>query len=147
MFWINSPNQKKESLQSTVWGWGETRQQREGEEGELYYSILVPHFHSHYLKVQLENSSDCQALHVVSFFTETNTFLISITLQAQPEEQDNLQYASVHFSNKQADPLYSNIRSAQPHRHMEEQEDIMYAAVTFNRAGTAPRWAALHTGT
>ncbi|KAM7419811.1 hypothetical protein PAMA_016758 [Pampus argenteus] len=59
--------------------------------------------------------------------------------RAQPEEQDDLHYASVHFSNNQADPLYSNMRSAQPHRHMEEQEGTQYAAVTFNRAGTAPR--------
>ena len=74
------------------------------------------------------------------------TFLISITLQTQPE-QDNIPYASVQFSNNQADPLYSNIRSAQLHRHMEEEEVTEYAAVNFNRGGNAPRWAALHTGT
>ncbi|XP_062282327.1 B-cell receptor CD22-like [Scomber scombrus] len=52
------------------------------------------------------------------------------------EVHDNILYASVQFSNNQADLLYSNIRSDQLHRHMEEQE---YAAVNFNRAGTAPR--------
>ena len=59
---------------------------------------------------------------------------MSFTLQA-----DDLHYASVHFSTNQADPLYSNTRSARPHRHMEEQEGVEYAAVTFNRAGAAPR--------
>ncbi|XP_051239717.1 B-cell receptor CD22-like isoform X2 [Dicentrarchus labrax] len=57
----------------------------------------------------------------------------------QPEEQEDLQYASVHFSTKQADPLYSNIRAGRPLRHMEQQEVIEYAAVSFNRASTAPR--------
>ncbi|XP_038560282.1 B-cell receptor CD22-like, partial [Micropterus salmoides] len=38
-------------------------------------------------------------------------------LPEQPEEQDNLQYASIHFTNNQADPLYSNIRPARSLRH------------------------------
>ncbi|XP_062282328.1 B-cell receptor CD22-like [Scomber scombrus] len=59
--------------------------------------------------------------------------------RTQPAEQDNILYASVVFSNNQADPLYSNIGSAQLHRHMEEQEVTEYAAVKFNRAGNAPR--------
>ncbi|XP_051241962.1 B-cell receptor CD22-like [Dicentrarchus labrax] len=59
--------------------------------------------------------------------------------QGQPEEQEDLQSTRVHFSNNQADPLYSNIRAARPLRHMEQQEFIEYAAVSFNRASTAPR--------
>ncbi|XP_072239824.1 cell adhesion molecule CEACAM6-like [Leuresthes tenuis] len=55
--------------------------------------------------------------------------------QGRPEEQDEPQYASVHFSNNQADPLYSNIRAAQPHRHSEEVTE--YAAVRFH--SPAPR--------
>ncbi|XP_073331801.1 B-cell receptor CD22-like [Pagrus major] len=58
--------------------------------------------------------------------------------QGQPEEQDDFQYASVHFSNNQADNLYSNIRPAQPRRHVEQQE-VEYAAVRYNSASTAPR--------
>ncbi|KAL3966652.1 hypothetical protein ACER0C_031650 [Sarotherodon galilaeus] len=59
--------------------------------------------------------------------------------QRQPEEQDDLQYTSIHFSNNQADPLYSNIRAAQPHRHMQEQEVTEYTAVRFNRGSAAKR--------
>ncbi|KAI9529154.1 hypothetical protein NQZ68_013461 [Dissostichus eleginoides] len=55
----------------------------------------------------------------------------------QPEQQDDLQYASVHFSNNRADPLYSNMRAAQPLRHTEQQEVSEYAAVKFSSA--APR--------
>uniref|UniRef100_A0A671TFV1 Ig-like domain-containing protein n=1 Tax=Sparus aurata TaxID=8175 RepID=A0A671TFV1_SPAAU len=58
--------------------------------------------------------------------------------QGQPEEQEDFHYASVHFSNNQADNLYSNIRPAQPRRHVEQQE-VEYAAVRNNSASTAPR--------
>ncbi|XP_078022736.1 B-cell receptor CD22-like [Epinephelus lanceolatus] len=58
--------------------------------------------------------------------------------QRQPEEQGDLQYASIHFSN-QADPLYSNMRPAQPLRHTEQREDVEYVTVKFNSARTAPR--------
>ncbi|XP_053181586.1 B-cell receptor CD22-like, partial [Scomber japonicus] len=64
--------------------------------------------------------------------------------RTQPE-QDNVHYASVQFSNNQADPLNSNIRSDRLHRHMEEQEVIEYAAVNFNRPGNAPRTRGQHT--
>ncbi|XP_070771471.1 Fc receptor-like protein 5 [Enoplosus armatus] len=57
----------------------------------------------------------------------------------QAEEQDNLQYASIHISNIQADPLYCNIRPAQPLRHVEQQEVIEYVAVKFNSGSTAQR--------
>ncbi|TMS23009.1 hypothetical protein E3U43_008315 [Larimichthys crocea] len=59
--------------------------------------------------------------------------------QGQLEEQGDLQYASIHFSNNQADSLYSNIRAAQPLRHMEQQDVSEYAAVKINSARTAPR--------
>ncbi|KAI9529146.1 hypothetical protein NQZ68_013453 [Dissostichus eleginoides] len=55
----------------------------------------------------------------------------------QPEQQEDLQYASVHFSNNRADPLYSNMRAARPLRHTEQQEVSEYAAVKFSSA--APR--------
>ncbi|KAM8772573.1 Schwann cell myelin protein-like [Acanthopagrus schlegelii] len=58
--------------------------------------------------------------------------------QGESEEQDDFHYASVHFSNNQADNLYSNIRPARPRRHVEQQE-VEYAAVRFNSASTAPR--------
>ncbi|KAM4585508.1 B-cell receptor CD22-like isoform 2-T2 [Odontesthes bonariensis] len=57
--------------------------------------------------------------------------------QGKPEEQDEPQYASVHFSNNQADPMYSNNRAAQPHRHSEEVTE--YAVVRFHRVSPAPR--------
>ncbi|XP_034543857.1 HEPACAM family member 2-like [Notolabrus celidotus] len=55
--------------------------------------------------------------------------------RAQPEEQDDLQYASVCFSKNQME-LYSNIRPARPGRRMEQQEVSVYASVanTANRA-------------
>ncbi|KAI9529172.1 hypothetical protein NQZ68_013479 [Dissostichus eleginoides] len=57
--------------------------------------------------------------------------------QGQPEQQDDLQYATVHFSNNRAEPLYSNMRAAQPLRHTEQQEATDYAAVNFK--SLAPR--------
>ena len=54
--------------------------------------------------------------------------------QRQPEEQDDIHYASVKFSNNQADPVYSNIRPARLQRHEEEEEGVEYAAVKFNSA-------------
>lgn len=59
-------------------------------------------------------------------------------LPEQPEEQDNLQYASTHFTNNQADPLYSDIRPARSLRHTEQQDFMDYAAVIF-KSNTAPR--------
>ncbi|XP_034094428.1 transmembrane and immunoglobulin domain-containing protein 1-like [Gymnodraco acuticeps] len=55
----------------------------------------------------------------------------------EPEQQDDLQYASVHFSNSRADPLYSNMRAARPLGHTEQQEVPEYAAIKFSCA--APR--------
>ncbi|XP_033985933.1 B-cell receptor CD22-like isoform X2 [Trematomus bernacchii] len=55
----------------------------------------------------------------------------------QPEQQEDLQYASVHFNNNRADPLDSNMRAARPLRHTEQQEVSEYAAVKFSSA--APR--------
>ncbi|XP_033985843.1 uncharacterized protein LOC117482007 [Trematomus bernacchii] len=57
----------------------------------------------------------------------------------QPEQQDDLQYATVHFSNNRADPLYSNMRAAQPLRHTEQQEVPEYAPVKFSSAAPRPR--------
>ncbi|XP_038568298.1 B-cell receptor CD22-like [Micropterus salmoides] len=57
-------------------------------------------------------------------------------------EQDDLHYASFHFSNNQTDPVYSNIIPAVPRRQKEEEEEeelVEYAAVQFNSASTAPR--------
>ncbi|KAI4794951.1 hypothetical protein KUCAC02_031745 [Chaenocephalus aceratus] len=55
----------------------------------------------------------------------------------QPEQQDDLQYAIVHFSNNRADPLYSNMRAARPLGRTEQQEVPEDAAVNFSSA--APR--------
>ncbi|KAK2918574.1 carcinoembryonic antigen-related cell adhesion molecule 6-like [Channa argus] len=63
--------------------------------------------------------------------------------QGQTEEQDNLQYASVHFSEKQADAVYSNIRAAQPSR--QEQEVTEYSPLRFIRDSTAPRFQSQDT--
>ncbi|XP_067441966.1 B-cell receptor CD22-like [Thunnus thynnus] len=54
--------------------------------------------------------------------------------ERQPEEQDDIHYASVTFSNNQADPVYSNIRPARLQRREEEEEGVEYAAVKFNSA-------------
>ncbi|XP_028420708.1 B-cell receptor CD22-like [Perca flavescens] len=65
---------------------------------------------------------------------------------SEPEEQADLQYATIHVSNSQADPLYSNIRAAPPLRHREQQEAVEYAAVSFNSGSTAPRTRGRDTG-
>lgn len=59
-------------------------------------------------------------------------FCLCVPDQRQLEEQGDLQYASIHFSNNQADSLYSNMGAAQPLRHMEQQAVVEYAAVKFN---------------
>lgn len=46
---------------------------------------------------------------------------------AQPKEEDEVQYSSVHFKNKHAVPLYCTVQSDQP----REQEPVHYAAVSF----------------
>ncbi|XP_026215362.1 B-cell receptor CD22-like [Anabas testudineus] len=63
--------------------------------------------------------------------------------QEQPEEQENLHYATVTFSNKPTDPVYSNIRGAQP-GHMEEQELTEYSVVRFNSGCSALRTLIQH---
>ncbi|TDH15648.1 hypothetical protein EPR50_G00011550, partial [Perca flavescens] len=58
----------------------------------------------------------------------------SAPVQRTPAEpHEDLCYASVIFSKNQEDPLYSNIRLAQPHRHKEEEEDedVEYTTVNF----------------
>ncbi|XP_037620126.1 hemicentin-2-like isoform X2 [Sebastes umbrosus] len=61
------------------------------------------------------------------------------------EQQDELHYASVHFSRRETDPLYSNIRPAQPRRYKEERKEeeeeemVVYAAVGFNSASPSSR--------
>lgn len=52
--------------------------------------------------------------------------------QRQPEEQDDLHYASVQFSKNHTDSLYSNIRPA-------EEDSAEYAEVKFSSSRTAPR--------
>ncbi|KAI3353500.1 hypothetical protein L3Q82_020020 [Scortum barcoo] len=59
------------------------------------------------------------------------------------DQQEDLHYASICFSQSQADSLYSNIRPAQPGRQTEgedeEEDGVDYATVKFNNAGSAPR--------
>ncbi|KAJ4944605.1 hypothetical protein JOQ06_013148 [Pogonophryne albipinna] len=57
--------------------------------------------------------------------------------QGQREQQDDLQYSTVHFSNIRAEPLYSNMRAGQHLGHTEPQEATEYAAVNFKSC--APR--------
>ncbi|KAI4794930.1 hypothetical protein KUCAC02_031724 [Chaenocephalus aceratus] len=57
--------------------------------------------------------------------------------QGQREQQDDLQYSTVHFSNNRAEPLYSNMRAGQHLGHTEPQEATEYAAVNFTSC--APR--------
>ncbi|XP_071384056.1 B-cell receptor CD22-like, partial [Centroberyx affinis] len=60
----------------------------------------------------------------------------SAAAQTQPtEQQDDLDYATVHFSRTQPDPLYSNF---EPQRREEEEETVQYAAVNFKRPQTDP---------
>ncbi|XP_071397681.1 Fc receptor-like protein 2 [Centroberyx affinis] len=60
----------------------------------------------------------------------------SAAAETQPtEQQDDLDYATVHFSKTQPDPLYSNFR---PQRREEEEETVQYAAVNFKRPQTDP---------
>ncbi|XP_008303996.1 sialoadhesin-like [Stegastes partitus] len=48
-------------------------------------------------------------------------------LSAQPTEQDDLHYSSVHFSKSQTAPLYATV---EPHQPKEDQQ-VTYAAVSF----------------
>ncbi|KAE8300567.1 hypothetical protein D5F01_LYC00712 [Larimichthys crocea] len=93
-----------------------------------------------------ENASDFTAAQTEDTEEQEDTMQMSQSLDppdgskaGQLEEQGDLQYASIHFSNNQADSLYSNIRAAQPLRHMEQQDVSEYATVKINSARTAPR--------
>ncbi|XP_071384169.1 sialoadhesin-like [Centroberyx affinis] len=60
----------------------------------------------------------------------------SAAAQTQPtEQQDDLDYATIHFSKIRPDPLYSNFKLQ---RREEEEETVQYAAVKFRRPQTAP---------
>ncbi|KAJ4944326.1 hypothetical protein JOQ06_012870 [Pogonophryne albipinna] len=58
---------------------------------------------------------------------------------AEPEErpEHTEEYATVHFSNNRAEPLYSNMRAGQHLGHTEQQGVPEYAAIKFN--SRAPR--------
>ncbi|KAK2817465.1 hypothetical protein Q5P01_025656 [Channa striata] len=58
--------------------------------------------------------------------------------RGQSEEQENLQYTTVRFSSAHMDPIYCNIRAAQPHTHEEEQEVTEYSVVRLNSDRTSP---------
>ncbi|XP_071397679.1 B-cell receptor CD22-like [Centroberyx affinis] len=61
----------------------------------------------------------------------------SAAAQTQPtEQQDDLDYTTIHFSRTQSDPLYSNFRPQR--REEEEEETVQYAAVNFKRPQTDP---------
>ncbi|CAB1415799.1 unnamed protein product [Pleuronectes platessa] len=64
-------------------------------------------------------------------------------LHNQSEENCDLHYASVHFMKSETDPIYSNVRSAEPSEH-KEVEEVSYASVNFNRS--APRTRGQDTG-
>ncbi|XP_060938469.1 B-cell receptor CD22-like [Limanda limanda] len=61
----------------------------------------------------------------------------------QSGENCDLNYDSVHFMKSETDPLYSNVRSAEPSEH-KEAEEVAYASVNFNRS--APRTRGQDTG-
>uniref|UniRef100_A0A8P4FYK0 B-cell receptor CD22 n=2 Tax=Dicentrarchus labrax TaxID=13489 RepID=A0A8P4FYK0_DICLA len=69
----------------------------------------------------------------------------SAVAQTKPaEEDDDISYASVSFSDNKEDPLYSNIRPAQANRqkHEEEEEDedsVEYTTVNFNNSSASPQ--------
>ncbi|XP_076585102.1 B-cell receptor CD22-like [Chaetodon auriga] len=65
----------------------------------------------------------------------------SVAVHRRPAgDQDELFYASIKFSANQEDSLYSNIRQAQPNRHMEEKDEdtVEYTAVHFKSASVSP---------
>ncbi|XP_030016854.1 B-cell receptor CD22-like isoform X1 [Sphaeramia orbicularis] len=49
-----------------------------------------------------------------------------------PEEQDNLHYANVNFSQKKEDPVYSNTGPARCPRHKKEPTFPEYSVLTFH---------------
>ncbi|XP_074487344.1 B-cell receptor CD22-like [Sebastes fasciatus] len=61
--------------------------------------------------------------------------------QKPPAEQDGLHYATVRFSKKQADPLYSNTRPVLTHRHEEKVDPVEYATIRFNSTASGSRGA------
>ncbi|XP_076585128.1 uncharacterized protein LOC143319796 [Chaetodon auriga] len=54
-------------------------------------------------------------------------------ISAQPTEQEDLHYSTVHFPQKHTDSLDSTVQTQQP----QQQEHVLYAAANF-RADTAP---------
>ncbi|XP_036953049.1 B-cell receptor CD22-like isoform X6 [Acanthopagrus latus] len=67
--------------------------------------------------------------------------------QIQPAEQRvQIEYATVYFTNKQTDPIYSNIRPANARRYKDkndEEEMVEYAGVAFNSASRSWRTRSL----
>lgn len=70
----------------------------------------------------------------------------TVFLQSRPNEseEDELPYASIHFSQNRPEHASSKIQTAGHHRHGEEVEkaDVAYSFVKFNSATPAPRWDA-----
>lgn len=66
----------------------------------------------------------------------------SAEAQRQPaEQQEDLHYASICFSQNQAEAIYSNIRPAQPHRQIEEEDEedgVDYTTIKINHASSTP---------
>ncbi|TDH15660.1 hypothetical protein EPR50_G00011610 [Perca flavescens] len=63
------------------------------------------------------------------------------SVKKQPvEAKENLHYATVHFSKKQADPLYANttMALAQKPRREEEVDRVEYSTIKVNNGSTAP---------
>ncbi|KAI4794958.1 hypothetical protein KUCAC02_031752 [Chaenocephalus aceratus] len=86
-----------------------------------------------------ERADNRRERHVMNqgYVSIISTAAVALTFSVLAGAAGDLQYASVHFSNNRADPLYSNMRAARPLGHTEQQEVPEYAAVKFSSA--APR--------
>lgn len=76
------------------------------------------------------------AINVLPKLDFTTHIKVHLSLQClptpgQPEDQDDIHYASIKFSNNQTDAIYSNVGPARLHRHEVEEEVVEYAAVKF----------------
>ncbi|XP_076583703.1 cell adhesion molecule CEACAM5-like [Chaetodon auriga] len=93
--------------------------------------IRAEHSGNYYCEAQNRGGSFNITLHLTVVADCTTPGNVFPGLPAQ--EQDDLQYASILFSSSRADALNSNIRPAQPLRHMEQQEPTEYAEVKYAR--------------
>ncbi|XP_074483203.1 hemicentin-2-like [Sebastes fasciatus] len=92
---------------------------------------------------QIFTITDLRAEHSGNYYCEAQNnrgshhSVLRLTVDAA-EQKESLHYASIRFTKKQADPLYSNARPVLAHKHKEKVERVEYATIKFKCGNTAP---------